>query len=329
MKIVVVGCRGFGRVHLRSIRDAQIAIVERDPDIRRMVSDEFNVTEIYSTYEEALNSDADIIDLVVPHHLHREMAMEAMKRGKHVTLEKPISNSLNEAREMIDCSRKMGVKFMVLEQYYFDPSVREAIRIIGKGMIGKIHTIIVRDQRYYRKEGWRTLQNAMGGGALIDGGIHYIDSMLNLGGDYDSIWARAVHGGSSLQGEDNTIATFSFRNGATGIFYYSWAYMDPPALPGIEIVGSEGSLYEDISSRSREDFKKPERITAFGDLIMNGKKLNIPMYDVFITEFREFIKSVENDTPVPYDPELAYRDLKAVTDIYSASELSGENRRHQ
>ncbi len=319
MEIVVVGCRGFGKVHLRSIRGADIGIVERDPKIRKEIQEQFPVVHSYETYEQALASDAEIIDLAVPHNLHRDMAIAAMKRGKHVTLEKPISTSLDESREMIDFSRKAGVKFMVLEQYYFDPSVREAIRAIKAGEIGKVHTIIVRDQRVYQKEGWRAVKNTMGGGALIDGGIHYVDTMLNLGGPYQSMVARSVHGGSSLQGEDNTVAMFSFSSGSTGILYYSWAYRNPPEVPGVEIIGSEGSIYEDPNTRSHEDFKVPSRTTAYGDLVMNGKKMNIPKYDVFQKEFDEFLKSVESGTEVPFDPELAHRDLSAVLDIYRQS----------
>lgn len=316
MEIVVVGCRGFGQVHLRSIRNADIGIVERNPEVRKKTMDTFDISHVYDSYEDALRSGADVIDLVVPHNLHRDMAIAAMKRGKHVTVEKPIGTSLNDAREMIESSKQNRVKFMVLEQYFFDPSVREALRILDSGRLGKVHTIIVRDQRFYENEGWRTDASSMGGGALIDGGIHYIDTMLNIGGPYDGLWSRSVHAGSSLKGEDTTTAVFTFKNGSTGLFYYTWAYRDSPMVPGLEIIGSEGSLYEDISSRSREDFKKPERRTAFGDLILNGRNLNVPAYDVFQAEFDQFLDSVSNDRPVPYDPELAYRDLEAVLRIY-------------
>ncbi len=321
MEIVVVGCRGFGQVHLRSIKNAEIGIVERNPEVRKKIVESFDIAHVYDSYEEALNSHAEIIDLAVPHNLHSEMAIQAMRHGKHVTVEKPISTTLQEAREMIEASRRNGVKFMVLEQYFFDPSVREAMRIVNGGRLGKVHTIIVRDQRLYSKEGWRTEAKSMGGGALIDGGIHYIDTILNIGGTYLDIWARSVHGGSSLSGEDTTTAVFSFSSGATGLFHYGWAYRDPPRVPGLEVIGSEGSLYEDVSSRSGEDFKDPRRATAFGDLVLNGKKINVRTYDVFQAEFDQFLDSVAQDIPVPYDTELAYRDLEAVLKIYGQNKL--------
>ncbi len=67
MEIVVVGCKGFGQVHLRSIRNADIGIVERDPEVRRKILESFDVAHISDSYEDALNSKAEIKDLAVPH----------------------------------------------------------------------------------------------------------------------------------------------------------------------------------------------------------------------------------------------------------------------
>ena len=96
-------------------------------------------------------------------------------------------------------------------------------------------------------------------------------------------------------------------------------YQHPPEVPGLEIIGSDGSIYEDPETRSHEDFKVPSRTTAYGDLVMNGKRMDIPKYDVFQKEFDGFLKSVESGTDVPFDPELAHRDLSAVLDIYRQS----------
>ncbi|MCL5990185.1 MAG: Gfo/Idh/MocA family oxidoreductase [Candidatus Thermoplasmatota archaeon] len=317
MEIVVVGCKGFGNVHLRSIKGVDISIVERNDSVAKEVMQKYSIKKRYPSFDEAIESDADIIDLVVPHHIHKDMAIKAMEAGKNVVIEKPIATSLKDADEMISTSKKHGIKFMVAEQYFFDPSVRYAVNIIKKGILGKIGTIIVRDQRYFDKPGWRTESDHMGGGSLIDGGIHYIDTLLNLGGNYSRIESGDTHLGSSIQGEDNATALFHFNNGSTGLFYYSWAYRQPPQVPGIEVIGSEGSIYEDVNSRSQLDFKFPDRKTAFGGLMLNGKPADVEFYDVFEKEFSEFIESVKNDTPVPFDPNLARRDLAAVLEIYN------------
>jgi predicted dehydrogenase len=318
MRILVVGVNNFGQMHLSAIKNMDISIVERKPEVVEKSLEKFKINKVYSSYDEALNDKFDIVDLIVPHHLHREMAMKAMEMGSNVLLEKPIATSIEDAEDLITASRKFNVKFMVTDQYYFDPSVREAVKIIKNGEIGKPISIVVRDQRYYTHKGWRTSSSDMGGGSLIDGGIHFIDTLLNFGGDYDSIDGISRHGGSALQGEDTTNAIFKFKNGSTGLFFYTWAYREPPVVPAFEVIGDRGSFYEDPASRTDWGVETHNR-TVYGDLVLNGKNLNIKKYDVYEKEIGDFAKSVENDTPVPFPPETALRDLKAVLKIYNMS----------
>ncbi len=316
MNILVVGVNGFGQMHLSAIKNMDISIVERNENVIKQVEDKYNLKKVYSDYNQALKDDFDIVDLVVPHHLHREMAIKAMKLKKNVMVEKPIATSVKEGLEMIQVSRENGVKFMVLDQYFFDPSVQASLKFINDKKIGNVRSIIVRDQRYYSKTGWRTDVKLMGGGSLIDGGIHFVNTMLTFGGDYDKIYSDNFHGGSSLNGEDTTFALFKFKNRSTGFLFYSWAYMNSPEIPAFEIIGDKGSIYED--PKSRTSWNRDEKIrTVYGDIIMNGQKMNIEKYDVYEREINTFRDSVINDTAVPFDPMLELRDLKAVMDIYS------------
>lgn len=316
MEIVVVGVRGFGKVHLRSIRGVDVSIVERDQKVIEEVREKYSIHRIYSTYEEALSSGAEIIDLAVPHDLHRDFAIKAFKRKKNVIIEKPIATTMEDAIAIEKAALESRLKCNIAEQYHFDPSLNSAIKLIKQGKIGRVINILVRDQRFYDHRGWRTDRKTMGGGALIDGGIHYIHSMLMLGGQYSGLTGRTAKGGSTLEGEDSSLGLFDFTSGATGMFFYSWTYHDPPKIPGLEIVGSDGSIYEDVGTRSAKDFKDDSRGTAFGDLVMNGRRLNIEMYDVFVREFSEFIACVEKDLPEVVPPSLAIEDLKAALTIY-------------
>ncbi len=322
MEIIVVGVKGFGKVHLRSLKGVDVSIVERDESVVKDVISTYRIKNVYRSYEEALKSDAEIIDLTVPHNLHRDFAIRAFENGKNVIVEKPIAPTVKDAMDMISSARSHGLKLNVAEQYHFDPSLNEAVRLMKEGKIGKPLTILVRDQRIYDKSGWRARKESMGGGALIDGGIHYVHSMLMLGGKYRKLTSRVSKGGSSLEGEDNAVALFDFNNGANGILYYSWSYVNPPSVPGFEIIGSEGSIYEIPGTRSQEDFKKPERRTAFGDIALNGVPMKVEIYDVFEREMSEFIRSVRDDTAEPLPPEQALEDLRTVLDIYSQTDKS-------
>jgi|OSPMetMinimDraft_2_1075162.scaffolds.fasta_scaffold01131_4 predicted dehydrogenase len=316
MKIAVVGCNGFGRVHLRAIRNIgniEYYVFSRDEEKAKECMKEFNAKGYFTKYEDVLKSDADIIDLIVSHDQHFPMGVQAIKAGKHLMLEKPIARTLEEAKGLIDAAKENGVKFMVLEQFFFDSSVRKAKELLPK--LGRISMIIVRSTNLYQPKGWRANKEKMGGGALIDGGVHYMNTLLNLGGEYESVSAVCEKYFSGIEGEDTTVATFKFKNSSLGVLIYSWATPRPPKLPAFEIYGERGSIIED--PQTRIVMGKP-----FGDLILHlddkQERIEVEKVSAIEEEIRGFINAVEKNTEVPMPPEIALRDLKAVLDVYKA-----------
>ena len=319
MKILLLGGNGFGKVHAESYQrlKREFSVFDRKESVLKFYEDNFNVANTFSNLENALNSTYDVVDIVLPHNLHYYSALKAINRKKHVILEKPIATNLTDATSLITASRESHVKFMVAEQYFFDSSIRLVRDLLSKGIIGKVKTVIVRDQRFYKNQGWRINESMMGGGALIDGGIHYIETILDIGGEYSQILAHVYKGGSQLEGEDNAIALFSFASGSHGILFYSWSYNYPPILPSYEIIGTNGSIVEDVNSKPKVDFKFqnfPRH--AFGFPILNGSLKTIAVDDIFDSEIESFLRSIEEDIEVPYRPELAMRNLDTVLRIY-------------
>ena len=326
MEVVVMGARGYGRVHLRALSGVDVSVMERDAAVVKELRAEFKLKRVFGSIEEALSSDADVVDIVLPHSLHAPVAIEAMKRGKHVVVEKPMATSAEEAEEMIRTSRITGKKLMVADQWHFDPSVVEAKKLIDKGAIGRAISVIVRSQGFYDASGWRRERAEMGGGALIDGGIHYVDTMLSLGGDYSQVTGKALKGGTTMEGEDTSAALFAFKSGAVGLLFYSWGYRYPPSsLPEFEVVGEAGSLYEDPQGELRNvkgaEYRggRRENTPVYRGLVVNGQKYPVAGYDPVRAELEAFIKSVEEGTDVPFDPAVAKRELEAVLAIYGVT----------
>ncbi len=312
MKVLLLGGNGFGFEHADSYKrlGVEFSVFSRNKDVLSKYNDNYGVKKTFTDISEAINSDYDMVDIVLPHTIHREYAEKAMKRGKHVLVEKPIADSLEDAKAMISSAEKNRVKFMVAEQYFFDASARYALDAIKSGKLGKILTVIVRSQQLFKKQGWRTTEKLMGGGGLIDGGIHYMQTFLDFGGPFSNLDAIVNKGKSSIEGEDNSVALFHFKSGAAGIFYYSWAYANPPSLPAYEVVGTEGTIYESNLNRNRE------KRTSYGKPVLNGKVQDIEEIDVIDGEISGFMNAVEKDMDVPYSPSLALRNLEAVIDIY-------------
>jgi predicted dehydrogenase len=316
MEIVVMGCRGFGQVHLRSIEGVDLSIMERDASVAKECRDKFNIHRTFASIEDALGSDADVIDIVLPHNMHMEVAIKAMERGKDVIIEKPIARTPDEASRMISTAKKTGRKLMVAEQYHFDPVILKINEMIKEGKIGDLLTILIRDQTMHLNRAWRSDEKAMGGGALIDGGIHFVDAMLSIGGEYGRISSKVMKGGSSLQGEDTSLSLFDFKSGAAGFLFYSWSYAFPPKVPAIEVVGTSGNIYDDIDTRRSSSQDDPYGTSSFGNPILNGKKIELKRYDLFKKMFSSYIQYIDGKIDDPFSPEDALRDLKAVTQIY-------------
>jgi predicted dehydrogenase len=315
MKIAVVGCRGFGNVHLKAYQqirkeiDLETYVFSRDINNAKQCMNEFEANGYFISYDNVLSSDVDVVDLIVSHDSHESMGRSAMESGKHLMLEKPIGRTEEEGISLIETSNKTKVKFMVMENHYFDPSVWKAKELMAK--LGRISAIIVRNTRFNSPSGWRRNKVMMGGGALIDGGIHYVDTLLNLGGEYKRIEGLCKSTFAGLEGEDTTEAIFDF-GGFLGTLIYSWA-TESRYFPRFEIYGEHGSIVEDYKSRTSE---KP-----YGNLILqlNGDEtetIEVKKVNTVEEEIKGFLQSLIEGKNVPMNPTLALRDLKAVINIY-------------
>ena len=80
----------------------------------------------------------DVVDICSPNHLHKEMALEAIRHGKHVYSEKPLALNAHDAREMVEAAQRAGVKTLVGFNYMKNPTAQLAKEIIERGEIGEV-----------------------------------------------------------------------------------------------------------------------------------------------------------------------------------------------
>jgi len=88
--------------------------------------------------------DVDLISIATPNHLHKEIALEAAKYGKHILCEKPLANNLGDAKEMLDAVNKAGVRHCCGFSYRFTPSLALARQLVLEEKIGRIYHVFVR-----------------------------------------------------------------------------------------------------------------------------------------------------------------------------------------
>ncbi|MEM3852087.1 MAG: Gfo/Idh/MocA family oxidoreductase, partial [Methanomassiliicoccales archaeon] len=290
--------------------DVDLLVYDRNEKVLAEDSSDYNARP-YNNMNKAIE-DADVVDIVLPHYLHKETAIEALDKGKHVLIEKPIALNSMEGTEMIRKAEKAKRKFMVLENYYFEPPIRKACALVNEGKIGQMLGLRVTKIKHVDPAPWGCKKELMGGGAFVDDGIHLVDALLNIGGDYTDISAMRFNlGHPEMEGEDTLSATVRFANGAFGSITHSWAFEEVASMPRLEILGANGFILEKPEQRT-----KPRK---FGDLIVNGREVHIEPYNPFRIGIEAFLNAVSREEDVPMPPELALRDLIFVEKVYSAS----------
>ncbi len=139
-------------------------------------------------WEQVVHDPAiDLVDVVSPNNMHAPMAIEAMKAGKAVACEKPLSATLKEARQMVELARKQKVKTFVWYNYRRCPAVGLAHRLVKAGKIGRIyHVRCVYLQDWAGPQVpllWRFVKELAGSGAHGDLNAHIIDMARFVTGD--------------------------------------------------------------------------------------------------------------------------------------------------
>ena len=142
--------------------------------------------------EAVTDSDVDVVDIVTPNFLHKEIAMAAIAAGKHVYCEKPLALTAAEAKEMYEAAEEAGVKTLVGFNYLRNPAIAEARRLIASGALGEIWTFSGQfvldactdpDVPFT----WRFERKLSGSGALGDLGAHIISLAQVLVGPISSV----------------------------------------------------------------------------------------------------------------------------------------------
>ena len=271
----LVGYKFMGRAHSNAYRQVgRFFDLELSPRMRAICGrDEVGVRDAAATlgwegyetdYHRLLKrDDIDLVDVATPGNTHHEIAIAALEAGKHVLCEKPLANTLEEAREMLDAARAAGTINMVCFNYRRAPAVQLAKRLIEEGRLGDIrHWRAVYLQDFILDPQfpliWRFRREVAGSGAMGDLGAHLVDLAHFLVGPITRvvgtaetfITERPLEESDTTTGEvtvDDAVAFLArFENRAVGTFEATRLAPGRKNHNSFEINGSGGSLVFDL-----------------------------------------------------------------------------------
>jgi predicted dehydrogenase len=312
----LVGCGRFAAFHARAARRlggaVRISFASRDPARAEAYRRRFGGFAAFGSYEAAAaDPRVDALVVCTPHHLHEAHARLAAEHGKAILLEKPIGRTLDEADAIISAARSAGVVLMVAESAHFVPAFAAASAYLRDGAIGPVRQLVVTARGYRRPAGWRSRREEMGGGQLIDGGIHYLHLLRAWAGPVDEVMAVSPPNAfPGVEGEDTIFMLLRFRSGAVATLLNSTA---APALPRSQwawVTGTEGSL--GVDHRGRALWIRGRGGTRLHAFVRDRRGL--------IAQLREFVAAVRDGRPPALPPESARADLALVLAGYRSLE---------
>ncbi|OLC16697.1 MAG: hypothetical protein AUH29_04355 [Candidatus Rokubacteria bacterium 13_1_40CM_69_27] len=251
--LILVGCGWIALRHAAAARRLGLPLIfaSRDPDRARAYGKRFGGIAAYGSYEEALRDPRGRGAVIcTPHDRHLPDALLALRCGRHVLVEKPIARTLDEADRMIAAAAEAGRALMVAEQFHFMPAFRRVKALLDAGRLGGLREIHLVARGFHGRHGWRLEAETAGGGALIDGGIHYVHNLRWWGGGVSRVFAlRPSQTVLTLRGEDAVSLLAELPDGAVGFLSNSLAAPGLPKFQWTTVTGAQATCFVDNRGR--------------------------------------------------------------------------------
>jgi predicted dehydrogenase len=266
-----VGFIGTGRIsdlhaleYLRNPHAEIVALCDSDPDLASGRAEAWGLDRpvICGDYHELLALDAvDLVEILLPHHLHPEAALAAFAAGKGVFLQKPVALNLADADRVIDAAEQAGVPFRVYENFIFYPPVVTAKELVDQGAIGEPLTIRLKSNVGRSETAWPIPKGAQewrqdparsgGGPLLFDDGQHKFALAWHFMGQAEEVhaWIGSTTAPDGYVFDAPAMVSFRFPGGRCGnleVVYSPDLEIDSRHYAQddrVEITGSRGVLW--------------------------------------------------------------------------------------
>jgi len=227
-----------GRLQFTALVDVEMERAER-------ACESVSGARAMTDYHEALEADdVDAVLIALPHHLHHQVAMDAMRAGKHVLLEKPAAISESEMLELCRVEAECDVVLMIGYVMRYDPLWIRFGELMAGGTVGDVfHVSVWTEQLTNRYGTWGTNASAIGGGQLFSHGCHYIDLLLHwLGRPVEGTHVGSRYGTPWMEMEGTSNVSMRFESGATAYHFGTWGARGSRLKYAVHAHGTEGML---------------------------------------------------------------------------------------
>ncbi len=226
IRVAIVGTGNISRMHIEAYqafpdRCKIVALADIYPEKAKTRKEHFGLTDaaIYHSHKDLLqNPDIDLVSICTPPFCHAEIAVDFLRHGKHVIVEKPMASSLEECDAMIAAAKESGKVFSVIAQNRFRDPIMNLKRTLDSGLIGRVLHVQV-DSHWWRGHSyydlwWRGMWEKEGGGCTLNHAVHHIDMlgwMMGMPQTVSAVLSNAAHDNSEV--EDVSVAVMQYKQG--------------------------------------------------------------------------------------------------------------------
>jgi predicted dehydrogenase len=285
----------------RSGKMSIVSCYSRSSDKREKFASKYGCKAARSYDEILQDKSVEAIINTTPNSVHRETTVAAARAGKHTFLDKPIANTIADARALTEACRKAKVVLALGYQRRRETHFRWIRKQIQAGVFGKLvnaESNISRDRLgKIDLSSWRYTAEGMPGGVMLQIGIHYTDVLEYLLGPVKAVSGRFVR--LVLPGDNPDVASLvmEHENGALSTLNASYASASEYYL--MNIYGKEASAYYDM----HEGLRWLKRGSDKSERLSTGKN------DPIVEELEEFVRAVRGDGEPEMDGERGTASL--------------------
>lgn len=327
IKVVLIGSGSVAQlVHLPILSKINLVEIAGLCEINKSrlnnLADKFNIKNRFTDYEEMLEKlDFDAAIISTPTNTHKNIAVECLKYGKDILIEKPVALNFQETKEINEAANKYKKNVMVGMNFRFRPDTMLLKSLISSGELGEIFYVKcgwTRPQSSSQK--WFTNKSLSGGGVLLDLGIVLLDTALWLL-DYPKIKTSSAQNFYHLTQplEDSSIGFIRLANSSVIHYEASWAVQDETNTFKLASFGTQGTghlnplrAYKKIAST-----KVDLTINPFSQV----KSLFNKSYE---NEIKHFIGVVRDSIPIISSIDEALSIMKLIENLYISAKNKTE-----
>lgn len=303
--MVKVGIIGLGAIGQRLIKQFQahnevqiVAICDQVESLVQTTAKELGDVHTYTTHHDLIADDhIDLVYVAVPPKYHHQIVIDVVKANKHVLCEKPLANSLVEAKEMLQAAQEAKVVHAMNFPLNYDVEANAFAELINENYIGKLRRLQLTMHfpqwpRIWQKNDWVASREQ--GGFVLEVGVHFIQQTLKIFGDITNIQTQLEFPENPTKSEIGIIATAELSDG-TPVLIEGLSQMAGKEYIGYTAYGTEGILTLDNWGELKGG-KNGEEIAPISLNNQNRRSL-----------IDELVKAIRGQQAEIYDFEVGYK----------------------